>query len=198
LSLKNDLDMVKEELSSEEKFFEKAVVTEKFVKKYKKLLIGSVIAIVVVVVGDVAYEANKQHTITLANETLATLMKNPNDKAQVDVLGTLSPALHDVWLYSQAIANNDVKELEKLKSSKALVVGDLASYESAQRSANVAQLDTYTTKQNGIYKDLAQVQLAVILMNDGKIDEAHEKLKMVGINSPLAKLSQALMHYGVK
>ena len=198
MSLKNDLDMVKEELSSEEKFFEKAVVTEKFVKKYKKLLIGSVIAIVVVVVGDVAYEANKQHTITLANETLATLMKNPNDKAQVDVLGTLSPALHDVWLYSQAIANNDVKELEKLKSSKALVVGDLASYESAQRSANVAQLDTYTTKQNGIYKDLAQVQLAVILMNDGKIDEAHEKLKMVGINSPLAKLSQALMHYGVK
>jgi len=45
LSLKNNIEMVKEELNSEEKFFEKAVITEKFVKKYKNLLIGSVIAI---------------------------------------------------------------------------------------------------------------------------------------------------------
>ena len=35
MSLKEELEMVKEELSSEEKFFEKAVITEKFVKKYK-------------------------------------------------------------------------------------------------------------------------------------------------------------------
>ena len=35
LSLKTDIEMVKDELTSEEKFFEKAVVTEKFIKKYK-------------------------------------------------------------------------------------------------------------------------------------------------------------------
>jgi len=35
LSLKQDIEMVKEELNSEEKFFEKAVLTERFVKKYK-------------------------------------------------------------------------------------------------------------------------------------------------------------------
>jgi hypothetical protein len=38
LSLKENINMVREELNSEEKFFEKAVITEKFVKKYKNLL----------------------------------------------------------------------------------------------------------------------------------------------------------------
>ena len=52
LSLQQELQMVKEELTSEEKFFEKAVVTEKFVKKYRKPLIGVVVAIVLIVVGD--------------------------------------------------------------------------------------------------------------------------------------------------
>ena len=198
MSLKNDIEMVKEELSSEEKFFEKAVVTEKFVKKYKKLIIGSVVAIVIVVVADIGYEANKQHTLNLANETLASLEKNPKDTIQADKLRTLSPQLHDVWLYSQAIVDNDIKILEELKSSKANFVGDLSFYEAAQRSDDKSQLESYSQKQGAVYKDLAQVQLAVLLMNEGKIDEAHEKLNMVNINSPLAQLSQALMHYGVK
>jgi len=46
--------MVRNELTSEEKFFEKAVVTEKFLKKYKNLIVAGVIATALFIAGNVA------------------------------------------------------------------------------------------------------------------------------------------------
>ena len=59
--------MVKEELNSEEKFFEKAVMTEKFVKKYKNIMIGAVVAVVVLVSANLIYESNNNANIEEAN-----------------------------------------------------------------------------------------------------------------------------------
>jgi hypothetical protein len=190
--------MVKEELNSEEKFFEKAVVTERFIKKYKKVIIGSIAAIVVIVGANIAYDINKASQIQAANETLAQLMQNPKDEANVARLASLSPALHDVWVYSQAIANKDVKVLEALQNSKTIIVGDLAKYELAQNSKDIAKLDEYASKQNAIYADLAIIQSAVILMSDGKNAQAHQKLATINENSSLYKVAKALLHYGVK
>jgi len=198
LSLKENIEMVKEELNSEEQFFEKAVMTERFVKKYKKPLIGLVAAIILIVAGDIGYQVSEQNRIESANQTLAQLQKNPTDKLALAHLESLSPALHDVWLYSQAIAQKNVDDLQKLQSSKALIVNDVASYETAEYKEDVAALQSYSERQNAIYKDLAIVMRAVILMNDGKIDTAHDALEMIGVNSPLAQVANALMHYGVK
>jgi hypothetical protein len=198
LSLKENLEMVKDELNSEEKFFEKAVMTERFVKKYKKPLIGVVAAIVLVVIANLAYVASEQNRVESANETLAKLQKNPTDAVALARLDSLSPALHDVWVYSQAIAQKNTADLEKLKNSKALLVGDVASYEAAEYKEDLASLESYSERQKAIYKDLAAVMSAVLLMNEGKIDDAHDKLEMIGANSPLAQMASALMHYGVK
>jgi len=198
LSLKDDLEMVKEELTSEEKFFEKAVMTEKFVKKYKTLMIASVVAVVFFVAGSIAYNINKQNTIASANQTLSELQAAPQNVAAEARLKSLSPALHDVWVYSQAVANKDVSSLENLKTSNSPLVADLVAYDLAQNSGDIAQLDTYAQTQDAIYKDLAQVQAAVILMNENKIDEAHQKLSMINVNSSLAQVARALMHYGAK
>ena len=198
MSLKENLDVVKDELNSEEKFFEKAVVTERFVKKYKKPLIGAVVAVVLVVVANLGYEASEQNRIESANETLAILQKNPADTVALTKLESLSPALHDVWLYSQAITNQSVAELEKLKTTKALIINDTSVYETAELKADTKQLDTYSEKQQAIYKDLAVVMSAVLLMDAGKIDDDHQKLAMIGEQSSLAPVVKALMHYGVK
>lgn len=187
--------MVREELNSEEKFFEKAVITERFVKKYKNALIGSLVAIVVVVGANIAYDFNKQAQIDSANEALKELVADANNVQALARLESLSPSLHDVWLYSKAVANKDMATLEILKESKTLLVGDLASYEAAKESA---QLESYTLKQDAIYKDLAQVQTAVLLINEGKIESAHEKLSQIGEQSSLYKIASALLHYGVK
>ncbi|MDQ7067926.1 MAG: hypothetical protein Q9M40_08095 [Sulfurimonas sp.] len=198
MSLKTDIEMVKDELTSEEKFFEKAVVTEKFVKKYKNLMIGSVVAIVLFVGGNIAYTVNKQNSIDSANMALAQLQKNPDNAATLARLESLSPALSSVWLYSQAIINKDMQTLEKLKNSKALLIADLSSYEVAQNSKDTQSLHSYANKQDAIYADLARVQEAVILMNEKKIAQAREILSMINIDSPLSQVAKALMHYGVK
>jgi hypothetical protein len=198
LSIKDNIEMVKEELTSEEKFFEKAVVTEKFVKKYKNVMIGSVVAITLFVAGNIAYNINKEHTLEAANQALLKLEANPQDAATLATLKTLSPTLHDVWVYSQAVVAKNVKALENLKNSKALLIGDLSSYEAAQNLQDLHKLENYSEKQNAIYRDLAQVQVAIILMKEKKLDEAHSKLSMISVNSPLAQVSRALMHYGVK
>jgi len=198
LSLKNDIDMVKEELNSEEKFFEKAVVTEKFVKKYKKIIIGSVIGVAFFVAGDIAYNISQANRIDSANEALLELQENANNEATLARLNSLSPALHDVWLYSQAVVSGDMQTLGNLESSKAQLISDLASYEVAQQTKNLTKLEDYASKQDAIYGDLAQIQSAIILMSINKIDEAHEKLSMINIQSPLSKVAKALMHYGIK
>lgn len=198
MSLKENIGMVKEGLTAEEQFFEKAVVTEKFVKKYKNVMIGSVVVIVLVVAGNIIYNTNKVSTLNAVNKTLATLESNPNSKELRDKLASLSPTLNDVWLYSQAVAQNDVKVLDSLEKSKAPLIGGLATYEAAQNSQDKAKLEAYAQTQGAIYRDLAQVQLAIILMNENKIADAHEHLNMIGIQSPLAPVAKALMHYGVK
>jgi len=198
LSIKNDIDMVKEELNSEEKFFEKAVVTEKFVKKYKKPMIGVLVAIVLVVGANIAYDMKEKSRIASANEVLEKLHSNPADKASLDELKSLSPKLHDALILSQAIADNDIDKLKSLKDSKTSLVQDVASYELAQISKNLSSLESYSSKEGVIYKDLALVQSAVMLMNKGEVEKAHEKLAYISTNSNLSKIATALLHYGVK
>ena len=190
--------MVKEELSSEEKFFEKAVITEKFVKKYKKLMIVSVILIVILISANIAYDINKQNTKDAANVALLELMNNSDDAAALIKLESLSPALHDAWIYSKAVTNRDIVALESLKGSKDIIVGDMASYELAAESKDMKKLDDYVMKQNSIYKDLARIQSAILLIESGKTAQAQQKLSLISIDSSLAQIAASLMHYGVK
>ncbi len=198
MSIKDDISMVKEELNSEEKFFEKAVITEKFVKKYKNVMIGSVVSVVILVVANIVYDANKQSKIDGANSALSTLQKDTKDTFARSELQVLSPALFDVWIYSQAIADRDFTTLKELKNSNDLIINDLVSYELAQNTEDAASLANYSSSQSAIYKDLALVQSAVFLMNESKIEEAHQKLVQVGKQSSLSRVAEALLHYGVK
>lgn len=195
LSLKENIDRVKEELNSEEKFFEKAVMTERFVKKYKNALIGSFVVIVVAVGANIAYDANSAQNKTAANEARATLQKEGANEQALAELKAKSKTLYDVWQFAEAIKAKDAAALEALRSSNAPMIADLAAYESAKTSAD---FDKYASKQGALYKDLALVQSAVLLMGENKTDKAHQKLLMISPDSPMAQVASALLHYGVK
>jgi len=198
LSFKNNIEMVKEELNSEEKFFERAVITEKFVKKYKKAIVGSLIAIVVIVSANIAYEANKQAKIESANKALLALSKNSKNSDALQKLKEVSSNLYNVWIFSKAIAEKNLAFLKEIQNSKTILIDDLVKYELAQDTKDVKALGEYASKQDAIYRDLALVQSAVILMNNKKIDEAHQELSKVSVQSPLSNIAKSLLHYGVK
>jgi len=74
----------------------------------------------------------------------------------------------------------------------------LATYGVASATKDEKALNEYALQEDAIYKDLAIVQSAVILMQEEKINKAHEKLSQISVQSPLAQVANALMHYGVK
>ena len=78
------------------------------------------------------------------------------------------------------------------------MIADLATYGVASATKDVTALNSYAMKENAIYKDLAIVQEAVMLMQSQKVDKAHEKLSQISVQSPLSQVANALMHYGVK
>ncbi|MEN8147047.1 MAG: hypothetical protein ABFR02_05455 [Campylobacterota bacterium] len=197
MSLKENIEMVKEELNSEEQFFEKAVQTERFVKKYKKPLIGIVTAAILAIVAGSAYNITTQNKVDQSNAAFNVLMVDANDQSAQEQLKTLNPELFDVWSLSQALKSKDQEALRGLQSSKALVVADLAQYELAAIQEDAAGLQSYAQKSSALLKDLAVIEAAVLLMNKGDKAAAQAKLVMIDINSPVYQLAQSLAHYGV-
>ena len=198
MSLKDNIEMVKEELNSEEKFFESAVKVERFVKKYKNAIIGGVSAVVVLVIANVFYESDKRATEEAANSAYTLLLNNGNDTTAEAELKKLNPDLYDIWKLSGAVAGKDQAALETLTTSKATAVADIASYELAALSEDAAKLDSYSYRPNGIYKELAAVESALLMLQSGDTEGARSKLGMVSPESPLFQVAQMLMHYGVK
>ena len=105
MSLKENIEMVREELNSEEKFFENAVKAERFVKKYRNAIIGGISAVVVLVVANVLYEADKEATAEAANAAYTTLLQNGENAEARAELKKLNPALYDIWELSRAVAS---------------------------------------------------------------------------------------------
>ena len=198
MSLKENMEAIKEELSSEEKFFESAVRTERFVKRYQKPLIAAVAVSLFAVVGAIGYQAYTNAKIESSNTAFNLLMVNPADTKAEQTLKNDNPELYDLWKLSRGIAQNDVTLLEGLKSSETFGVSDIASYEAAAIKGDIQSLEEYTKKQGALYKDLALLELAISAIEKGDVKTAHQKLALISEESPLYQVAGALSHYGVK
>ncbi len=190
--------MVKDELNAEEKFFENAIKTERFFHKYKKQLIGFVIVVVLAVGVNAVVAYTKSANAEASNAALLKLNADSQDQEALAILKEKNPELYDLYSYSQALKNGDVKTLELLKSSKAPAVSDLASYNLASLKSDLNGLNTYANGEDAINKDMALIQSAVLLMEKNKIEEASRKLASISSNSPVYGVAKSLMHYGVK
>lgn len=198
MSLKENMDALKEGLSSEEKFFESAIRTERFVKRYQKPLIAGVLASLLVVIGAIGYQAYMDAKIESSNNAFNLLLQNPSNTQAEQTLKNDNPKLYDVWKLSQGISHKDVSVLEGLKHSEAFGVADIALYEVAAIKGDTSILEKYTRQQGAIYKDLALLELAVAAIEKGDIKAAHQKIDLINAESPVYQIAQALSHYGVK
>lgn len=198
MSLKENMEALKEELSSEEKFFESAIRTERFVKRYQKPLMAVVAASLLAVAGAIGYQAYTNTKKESSNTALNLLLANPTDTKAEQALKNDNPKLYDLWKLSRGISQNDVTILEGLKNSQAFGVADIASYESAVIKGDAHALEQYTKQQGALYKDLALLEAAVGDINKGDSKAANEKVALIAENSPLYQVAQSLSHYGVK
>jgi hypothetical protein len=197
LSIRDDIEIVKEGLTTEEQFLTSFIKTEKFVKKYKTLIIGCVIAILFGVAGYEGYGFYNEKRIEMANEALSKLLKNPSDKDATEQLRSKSQKLYEAYLYLGAIQKDDQAALKKSSSTTGLL-GDLASYQLASISVDETALKAYALNKESVMKDFANYLLAYKSVEKSDTKMAKEYLAKIPASSNIKEQANYLEHLLIK
>uniref|UniRef100_UPI004047D287 hypothetical protein n=1 Tax=Aliarcobacter sp. TaxID=2321116 RepID=UPI004047D287 len=189
MSIKENVDYVKEELSSQEKFLESFVKGERFFKKYKTLIIAFIGIAVVGTIGIIIKSNIDESNKLEANLAFNKVLKNSNDKEALDVLKAKNEKLYEIALFIQAKKDNKSVEIN------VPYLKELAKYEDALINKNIEELNTLSMQNDFLLKEFAIFNKALILSNEGKYEEAKTTLKLVPETSKAFELANLLNHY---
>ncbi|MDO7253831.1 hypothetical protein [Helicobacter cappadocius] len=202
MSIKDNIKQIQEEFKGDEKILESAFKLERFYNKYKYILFAIIIALLVwfLYYQFSIYQENKkaQNITQIYNQ----LLKDPNNQALLDNLKSKSKDLYDLYRYTQAMKNADVKELKEIIDSRGSmdkknpdIIKILAEYQYASYLKNPQALQAMT--DTGM-KDFSILQEAYLLQQNGKIQEAQNLLNQISASSSTFQIANLLKHYGVK
>lgn len=181
---------VKQELSSDEKVLESAFKLETLYKKYKYLIWGVTIALILFFVGRSVMTVMEEARLADANSAFLTLQQNPDDSAALGTLKEKNPALFELYSYAQAAKKGDQNALSAMTSSQNDVIADASKYTVAVLSKQSAD--------SKLYKEMTLLQEAYLAIQSGDMKNAKEKLEMIDARSPVATLAQLLKHATIK
>ena len=188
MSIKDDVNYIKNELSSEEKFLESFVKTERFFKKYKKFIFG---LIILAIVGSVVFLVKTkldEKNLYEANIALSNFLENGNQNS-LNQLKEKNRDLYEIALYLDA--KNEFKNADiNLKYLK-----ELLDFQVALLNSNQSELDLVSKKADFLLKDYAIFNQALILVNNQKYAEAREILGKISQDSRAFELATLLKHY---
>jgi len=190
VSLKDDVKYVKEELGSDEKILESAFRLEQFYRKYRKTIWGVLALILLAWGGTAGYDAYQYHRITLANEALLALEKNPADAKALAELKADNPRLYALYRYSRGVEERKPELLKEAAASGDDRIRDLAAYHEAVLADKAGD--------SRYYADLAKVEKAYLALEAGKKEEARSLLSLIAENSPVAGVARLLRHAAIQ
>jgi hypothetical protein len=189
MSLKENVDLIKDGISTEEKFFESFFKVEKFWKKYKTAIIGISIIIVISLFG----LQIKNYIVTKnnmeANNAFNTLLENPNNAKAKAILKDKNLKLLQLAQYINSAktgksVNIDIKYIK-----------ELAQYSVALENNDIAKIEKLRLNQDFLLEDYATFELALIQALNKEYSKAKNTLKTISDNSPVAQLSAKLQHF---
>ncbi|MGB1226313.1 MAG: hypothetical protein ACPG9K_00365 [Poseidonibacter sp.] len=189
MSMKENVDFVKEELNSEEKFLEGSVKVERFFKKFKALIIGIVAILIVVFIAFNVKNYNDEKNSTAANIAFDKVIANPSDKEALNTLKESNKKLYEVALYLQAKKEGEYPE------TNITYLKELTQYQKALSSSDVSALNTLSMQNDFLLKEFAIFNKALILVNEGKYEEAKVALNLIQKSSKASELSSLLQHH---
>ena len=189
MSIKENVDYVKTGLSSEEKFLESFVKSERFFKKYKTLIFAFVIIIIVGIIGFFIKENLAQSNKLKANIAFNQVLENSNNAQALATLKDKNPQLYDIALYLQA------KKEAKVAQISVPLLKELSKYQTALADKNIAELDNLSMQNDFLLKEFAIFNKALLLTNEGKFNEAKTTLALIPQTSKAFELAKLLNHY---
>jgi len=187
MSLKENVDYIKQEISTEEQFFESFFKVEKIYKKYKLLIIGTVIAALVYFIGSAINDYIKEQNTIAANNAFNILIKNPKDKNALSVLEEKNKQLLEIVMYKNSkefTLKNNVIFLDKI-----------ATFNQAIKNNDVKALNTLILDTKFVLRDYAIFNKALIQVNNKEYKKAKVTLNTIKDNSQVTTLSNLLKHY---
>ncbi|CAM3557494.1 hypothetical protein [Arcobacter aquimarinus] len=188
MSIKENVDYVKNELTSEEKFLENFVKGERFFKKYKIVILGF---ITLIIIGSISYIIKKNIDETNkfeANVALNNFLKTGDEKSLLQIKEK-DKKLYEIALFIQS--KKDFKAAEiNLPFLK-----ELSKYQLALANNNVDELNNLALQNDFLLKEFAIFNKALILTKDGKFEEAKVALQQISETSKASELANLLKHY---
>ncbi len=185
MSLKEKVNFFKEEMSTEEKFFEGFFKLEKLWGKYKVLIIAGVVVVALAFIWVTANDYLKTQNKIKSNIAFNTLLENPTDPQAIATLKSINIELFEI---SQYLINRDSKiNIEYLDT--------IANFNLAVKNNDIEAINKITLDSKFLLKDYAIFQKALMQALNKNYTQAKETLKLIPISSEVSKLSNKLSHY---
>ncbi|WP_456404661.1 hypothetical protein [Hydrogenimonas sp.] len=197
MSIKEQVEFAKEELTQDEKLLAGLIKAERFYKKNRFAIIALAVIVVAGGVGYMAMEYIKGQKLERANRALLALEQNPGDAAALKALRENDPKLAELFELREASRNGDLERLRALGKSGDPVVADLAAYHLGVWERNREAIRNYRMKSGALLKDFALFDEAYLLMREGRVSEARERLELIAEGSVLKPVAAMLEHYGI-
>jgi len=190
VSIKDELQQVKDELTSDEKILESAFKLERLYKKNKGLIWSILVLLIVGLGGNAAWNGYQQHKLNVANDAFMVLQDNPKDTKAATTLEQNNPKLYALFQLSQALKSGEKDRIKLIETSHDPLIADIAKY-------HVAMLEG-TRVNSTYYHDLTVIEEAYVDLKAGKKSKARNKLSLISETSPVAKIAQLFKHYTVE
>jgi hypothetical protein len=189
MSIKENANYVKNELSSDEKLLEGVLKFETFYNKHKIKIFVVIAAIALFFISTAALSVWQDHKNEKANEALLKLAANPADKDALAVLQENNQPLYELYSYQKASQAKDIKRLEELSKSENKMVADLSRYEVGALSQK--------PQDSVYYQDMATIQKVYEAITKKDMATANKLLDTISEESPLASVAKLYKHYTI-
>ena len=189
MSIKENVDYIKEELSSQEKFLENFVKGERFYKKYKTLIFAFIAIVILGGIGLVIKNNIDESNKLKANIAFNKVLENSTDTQALEELKNTNEKLYEVALFLQAKKENKAVEVN------IPLLKELSKYQVALANKNVDELTNLSMQNDFLLKEFAIFNKALLLTNEGKFNEAKTTLALIPQTSRAFELAKLLNHY---
>ncbi len=195
MSIKKDLEAIKEKFKADEKIVVSAFQMERFLKRYKWVLAGVVVLIVAGFVGMKIQSMLQEHRAKEASSLYDEMVKKGDfSQEAMQKLAKKAPELEEFLRLQKAVKSADESELEALSKSQNSFISSFARYQNAVLKKDINLLG----KVDSGFANLAKFEQAFLLIEQSEPQKAKEILGAVSEDSNIKELANLLAHYGVK
>jgi hypothetical protein len=198
LSIRDDIQGVKQEFDTEEKMIENYIKGERFFKKYKRVFIYVGLSLLMGGIGYTGFNIWQDNVIEESNIAYNRLIKNPNDKNALEMLKNNNEVLYNHYLFSQAMKNSDTNILNSIALKNSPIISDISKFQLASISKDINKIKEYQANKSGIYKELAIILEAGYHIEHRDSKSAIDTLSRIPVESPLKEIAINLEHLTIK